>query len=104
MALIREIERAPGAPGLNRIFWCPGCSCGHGISTREPGPVWVVSGAPERPTITPSVKIEQPKWDAQKNDWAPHILCHSVITDGRIHFELDCRHEFAGHTMAMVEF
>lgn len=97
---LREVERAAGDHGLNIVFFCPACSCGHGVSTRAPGPVWKISGTPEAPTIEPSVKCEVFADEGK-------ILvsrCHSVITAGQIAFAPDSTHALSGQTVPMVEF
>lgn len=116
--LIRPVERKDGDPGLDRIFWCPACRCDHGVSTREPGPVWTITGPPESPTIDPSVKVSGYEMNAEgyamiargekppKGERYPGAewCCHSVITAGQIHYELDCTHSMAGQTVPMVDF
>lgn len=85
MSLVRKVERAEGKVGVDLTFWCPACKCAHGISTREPGPVWAYDGREEAPTITPSVRVQ---WADEKGP----VCCHSVITVGLIRFCDDCTH------------
>lgn len=68
-----------------------------------------------KPTFSPSIRIERPEWqppvtpenmeEYRKKPWPQTqktLVCHSVITDGKIHFCDDCTHELAGKVVDMV--
>jgi hypothetical protein len=48
---------------------------------------WTFNGSLDKPTFTPSVALGQP------------VTCHFIITDGRIFYCPDCKHELAGQTL-----
>lgn len=96
MAKISEVENRKGM----HLFWCPGCKCCHYIATSENDcgfPIWKWDGDVEKPTISPSIKVEY--HGADKN-----TICHSFIRDGKIQYLSDCTHELAGKTIDMVDF
>lgn len=69
--------------------WCPGCKQNHVIyidpRSQANGHHWRFNGNQERPTFEPSINIVG--------------RCHYFITDGRIRFCEDSRHELAGKTV-----
>lgn len=105
--------------GSGLSFWCPGCEESHTIYYGEgPGPRWNWNGNEVKPTLTPSVLVRSGHFaggQEGKGCWCsynaahPHDpspftchLCHTYITDGKIHFLPDCSHTLAGHTVDMV--
>ena len=100
LRLIHAIERKEGEAGLTHCFWCPACKCGHGVSVRAPGPVWVISGPDNAPTIVPSVKVE-----VMADEGRVRVsCCHLNVTSGMLHYHGDCTHGMAGWTIPMEEF
>lgn len=77
---------------LYLAFKCPGCNKVHRIDF-----TWKWNGDLEKPTITPSVLI------LGGLDGTKH-MCHSIVTDGRIHFLDDCDHMLAGQTVDLPEY
>lgn len=68
------------------MFYCPGCQAGHGVSIApSPNlhdsnlPVWGFNNNFDKPTFTPSIKVE---WGNEKG----RQVCHSFVTDGHIQF------------------
>lgn len=110
------------AEGGRLIFWCPGCSGNHGVSVGEgPGPRWGWNGSVDKPTFTPSILVQstdftakgRADYEAWRNaGFPPHprefesaeTVCHSFVTDGRIHFLSDSTHLLAGQTVDLPEF
>jgi hypothetical protein len=80
-------------------FWCPGCEGDHQVWTDR----WGYNGDPDRPTFTPSIKVEYNGLDAGQLDEdgrrAPYAICHSYVTNGRIQFLGDCTHPLIGQTV-----
>lgn len=76
------------------LYWCPGCDTYHGVWTENPNPLtgaqWQWNGSTVSPTFTPSIMLKNP-------------ICHSFITDGKIHFLADSQHKLAGETVCMVD-
>lgn len=77
------------------IVFCPGCSTRHAIPIETPpghptGP-WTWNGDLDKPTFTPSLRV---RWGEGFK-----YCCHSHITDGRIAFQADSTHAFAGQTL-----
>lgn len=73
------------------IFYCPGCKCGHTL-TRQ----WGYNENPDKPTFSAhSIGIGNPS----DSDY-----CHSYITDGKIKFERDSKHELSGQIVDLPHF
>jgi len=86
------------------MFWCPGCDGAHQVMVGEgSGPRWGYNGNPVKPTFTPSVLVTYNGSDAGM-DGAPHAVCHSFVTDGRIQFLGDCTHHLAGQTVDIPDW
>ncbi len=77
------------------VFHCPGCDYGHSVRTKGPEPCWQWNGDPTKPTVTPSLLVEQSNVDRR---------CHSFIRDGQILFLSDCHHKLAGQTVDIPDF
>jgi hypothetical protein len=74
-------------------FYCPGCKYGHHIKTGEGE--WSFNMDFEKPTVTPSLLVFAT---------IPERRCHSIITDGKIHYCEDSYHELKGQTVDMVDW
>lgn len=102
MSALSPILRSAQDGGL--LFWCPGCDGAHRVMVGEgDGPRWGWNGSADRPTFTPSVLVTYNGRDAGQ-DGAPHAVCHSFVTDGRIAFLADCTHALAGQTVDIPEW
>lgn len=99
----RIIDVVPGT-GVH-MFFCPGCQCGHWFSTDGsfPGwkegkpktaPVWTWNGDREKPTVRASVLVKH----------GLGIVCHSMVTDGKISFMADSNHELSGKTVELPDW
>lgn len=94
-----KFKKLKGTKGTYK-FMCPGCNTEHLIWTANEGhqhPVWGFNGDLDKPTITPSIKVEYPTPEKL------HI-CHSFIKDGKIEYLGDCTHSMAGQTVELPEF
>jgi len=85
-----EAHNLKNKQGVQYWFWCPGCKNAHAFTV----PPWSFNGDVENPTFHPSLLC---------NQHHPQSRCHSVVTDGKIHFCPDCHHELAGKTVEMGE-
>lgn len=81
-------------------FYCPGCDEVHSFRVLKSGaepikgvPVWTYNHNFESPTFIPSLLYDRP---GQKH-------CHLHLTNGKIQYEPDCGHDFAGKTIEMRE-
>src|SRR5579859_4304696 len=101
MAKIRAVES--DGKRIGYCFFCPACGHGHKFCTEdaheESGPIWTLTGMPDRPTVRASVRVEYGGVDG----WAPKI-CHSLITDGNIWFYPDSTHSLANATVSLPDF
>lgn len=83
--------------GNNQQVWfvCPGCKGHHAFTTKNGygGPVWSWNGSIEKPTFQPSLMCNRGEKDQ----------CHSVVTDGKIHFCSDCHHDLKGQIIDIPE-
>lgn len=94
--ILRSVVSGDGARRL--AFWCPGCDGCHVLRVLVEGgphPAWGFNENVNAPTFTPSILVTA---DFSKEDGGPDI-CHSYVTDGRIHFLDDCTHALAGQTV-----
>jgi hypothetical protein len=74
-------------PGEKRaLFYCPGCQTLHQYRIAgKRGPVWEFNGDLQKPTFSPSLKMER---DGK--------TCHLFLKDGKIEYCHDCSHSLAG--------
>lgn len=96
MAKFKKIEGTKG----QYMFYCPGCKGYHSVWTADEGhqhPIWGFNGDVEKPTITPSIRVEYPTPEKLN-------ICHSFIKEGMIQFLGDCTHNLAGQTVELPEF
>ncbi|UYY77807.1 DUF6527 family protein [Sphingomonas sp. R1] len=108
MAKFEKLSRGLRRAGDRLAFYCPGCEAPHVINVyadREPR--WGYNGNPEAPTFTPSVLMRtgravDPTFIPEPGD--PPEVCHTFVTDGRIHFLSDCSHALAGQTVTLPEW
>jgi len=125
MSVMHAVEQREGFPDPTFIFWCPGCKFGHGVwvnrASGQTHAQWTWNGSLEKPTFTPSLLITGTEFSAagraDYEAWcaAGHpdrqgkpfdsvpSRCHSVVTDGKIHFCADCSHELAGQVVDMKD-
>ena len=103
MSLVHRGQMFAGEdPATGLLFWCPGCQERHVVRIAEGG--WKWNGDESSPTIEPSVKCEQPKWDEAKREFVPDRICHSVVEHGTIRYCGDCTHALVNQIVPMVEF
>jgi len=92
------------------MFECPGCKYEHVVHVDGggyPGPTWSFNGDGDRPTLSPSVLVTtgravDPNFVPEDGD--PPEVCHSFVTDGRIHFLSDCTHALAGQAVDLPDW
>jgi len=92
-------------------WWCPGCEVTHEVPVNQQGG-WEWNGSLERPTLTPSVKVEshrqlintelQEPALTNENNIRMTPLCHIYMHDGHIQFLSDCTHHLGGQTVPMA--
>lgn len=106
-------------------FWCPGCGEAHQVGVSAPATViWSFNGNGDAPTFTPSILVRAVRIDggdaeierildsyklpdereAMLADKRINTVCHSFVTDGRIHFLSYCTHALAGQTVDLPEW
>jgi len=54
---------------------------------------WTVTGTPDAPTITPSVRVFDERG----------TICHLHVVDGMLAYLGDCRHRLAGQCVPMQD-
>jgi hypothetical protein len=79
-------------------FQCPGCEMGH---TFDPS-MWAWNEDIDKPTLFNPYLIlgERFKEEREKESY----VCHSVITDGSIHFLSDTTHELKDLTVELPDY
>lgn len=106
MSLLHPVSPNASGPdtGPDWIFFCPGCQSHHGVWTKlgRSGPVWHFDGNMEKPTVTPSLRMDTGHTD----DAGVHHpkICHLEISAGQLRFVPDCYHELSGKTVPMEQF
>jgi hypothetical protein len=89
------------------------CTGPHSIHVNSAWPNWGYNGNPDLPTFTPSVLargVERPTEEEHATLMAGgHVeprpfVCHSFVTDGRIHYLSDCTYALAGQTVNLPEW
>jgi hypothetical protein len=81
-------------------FECPAQNCGNVRVPLDGEPHWNWNGSLDKPTITPSVKIQ---WDFGEEPNRTHNICHFNVIDGVLHFCADCTHELKGQKIPMPD-
>jgi hypothetical protein len=95
-------EAQEPAGGSRLAFYCPGCKMVHQVAVGNgPGPRWGYNGNPGKPTFTPSVLV---RGGMRGEHWSDDAICHTFVTDGRIHYLGDCTHALAGQTIDLPPF
>jgi len=99
MPKFKQLQKDKDGPDF--CFYCPGCECDHGVWTTESNnnnAIWQFNGNLENPTVSPSLLI---RWGQQnKRD----MVCHSIITDGKINYCSDSTHKLSGQTIEIPEY
>jgi Family of unknown function (DUF6527) len=72
-------------------FICPACKSHHHIPENEKLH-WNFNGNSELPSFQPSIKYTSPDY-----------CCHSIITDGKIHYCDDCTHNMKSMTVDLPD-
>lgn len=75
----------------NAYFWfCPACDSLHPLPDG-----WSFDGNVHQPTFSPSFK----------HDWgkSPPMICHYIVTAGKVNYCGDCTHALAGQTIDMPD-
>lgn len=76
-------------------IWCQGCERGH----YWPVPRWTYNGNPDKPTMTPSLRL----FYVHPETKVERTICHIVVTDGMVHFCPDSDHQFKGQTLPLQQ-
>lgn len=97
--------------GHRLAFFCPGCNELHAVGIPPNRIAWGFNGDYERPTFSPSVKVEGVR--RLTDDEHERVMrgetvkpvpfvCHSFVRNGKIEFLGDCTHALAGQTVDLV--
>lgn len=81
--------------------YCPACNECHIYAVEQPfsnGCKWNWNGNVEKPSFTPSMKIE---WLGGYGEEGKPKRCHYYVTDGKILYCNDCTHAYAGKTLEL---
>lgn len=80
------------------VFHCPGCKNGHYVIVKgdeKKMPIWGWNGDVDKPTIKPSIIT------FERIKGKDVTICHSFVTDGKIKFLGDCKHELKNQTVQL---
>ena len=73
-------------------FYCPACKSLHAFNLdTDSAPWWTFDGNLDEPSFSPSLR---------------YVVagCHLYVSSGQIHYCNDCRHEFRGQVVPMVNW
>lgn len=101
MGLPADYVEKEGLP-FTYAHYCPGCKTSHDYAVDAPfrnGAQWTFNGDAERPTFSPSMKIE---WGMGGD--RPNKVCHYFVTDGQIAYCPDSTHELSGQTVLLPDW
>lgn len=83
-------------------FYCPGCKHEHVYAINDDGTGWKFNGNFESPSFTPSLLNTSTRKNEVTGVYDVEFeRCHLFVTDGKIIFCGDCKHEFAGKTVEL---
>lgn len=77
------------------FWWCPACEEMHPLPYKQG---WTWDGNLETPTFTPSFKHDW-YWGEERK----HLICHYIMTAGKVSYCSDCTHSMAGQTIEMPD-
>ena len=82
-------------------FECPACDSIHEVVVSPEGQIspWGWNYSLTSPTLTPSVKVTYREWISEES-FREHV-CHSFVTDGRIHYCTDSTHKMRGQIVGL---
>jgi hypothetical protein len=81
-------------------IYCPACESVHSFKDG----MWSFNGDFEKPTFRPSLLVYEWPHEPELPGYRKQLRCHSVITDGNIHFEQDCGHNMMNLTVPLPDF
>ena len=87
---------------FTHAHYCPACETSHDYAVEAPfrnGAQWTFNGDLDKPTFTPSMRIE---WGMGGDQ--PNKICHYFVTDGRIAYCSDSTHSLSGQTVDLPEW
>lgn len=82
-------------------FMCPACDTIHEVVVLPEGMVtpWGWNQSLTSPTITPSIKVTSREWLSEES--YREKVCHSFVTEGRIHYCTDSTHVMRGQIVGI---
>ena len=84
-------------------FWCLGCDEFHSFVTDSSRKIhWEFNGDMESPTFTPSLGVHSDEY--LRKETTDKYRCHLVVENGQIKYLTDCKHDYAGQTIDMVDW
>ena len=83
-------------------FYCPACKHEHVYAINSDGTGWQFNGNMDSPSFTPSLlNTVTIKNEATGVYDVEYSRCHLFVTDGKIIYCGDCKHELAGQTVEL---
>ena len=104
MSKDKVIPVSPSLDSPDWLFYCEGCDEHHGVWTTKPiivdgkPNIWTFNGDKENPTFRPSIHIKRQRTGSQEKE----TICHSIVTDGKIQYLSDCKHDLKGQTINLL--
>lgn len=82
-------------------FECPACSTIHEVVVEPEGKIspWGWNQSLTAPTLTPSIRVTYKEWISEQT--FRERICHSFVTEGRIHYCMDSTHRMRGQIVGL---
>ncbi len=85
-------------------FYCPGCKHPHVYSVTDDNSGWQFNGNLQSPSFTPSLLNTLKVYNEVTKVYDVETeRCHLFVTDGKIIYCDDCKHELAGKTIELPD-
>lgn len=92
---------------IDVLIRCPGCETLHVLTVdSNTRPRWEWNKNIDKPTFFPSLLVKTGKYvhaDYIDEPGLESVICHSIITDGKIKFEPDTTHKLRGQTVDLLD-
>lgn len=95
--------RKEAPQGARYLHWCAACKSGHTYPVKGAlkGHSWTFDGSIDKPSFEPSMLIFTPAQGLGNQHVPQATVCHYYLRNGRIEYQQDCPHTYAGKTVPL---
>ena len=102
-SILYTVDEGSSEKHYGYSFWCPGCDKFHSYVTDGTSEIyWEFNGDMESPTFSPSLGVYSDEY--LRKETTDKYRCHLFVENGQIRYLSDCKHEYAGQTIDMVDW